>query len=186
MAANIIKQLFIALFLLLWTFPFVKSYYFSSGLRWQYIFIFSLVTAYFFTPFCRLVALRLHVLDKPDWRKVHDLPTPLLGGLGIYVAFTLSLLLNGVFLPGMKILLLGSTLIFIMGLWDDIRPLPALLKFIFQILIALLVIIWGDIQLTFFYHASWASFNFLEKMFSARSTGAVAGTSLFCCVAVSG
>lgn len=158
MVANIIKQLFIALFLLLWTFPYVKSYYFSSGLRWQYIFIFSLVTAYFFTPFCRLVALRLHVLDKPDWRKVHDLPTPLLGGLGIYVAFTLSLLLNGVFLPGMKILLLGSTLIFIMGLWDDIRPLPALLKFIIQILIALLVIIWGDIQLTFFYHASWAPF----------------------------
>jgi UDP-GlcNAc:undecaprenyl-phosphate GlcNAc-1-phosphate transferase len=157
-ATNIIKQLFIALFLLLWTFPFVKSYYFSSGLRWQYIFIFSLVTAYFFTPFCRLVALRLHVLDKPDWRKVHDLPTPLLGGLGIYVAFTLSLLLNGVFLPGMKILLLGSTLIFIMGLWDDIRPLPALLKFIIQILIALLVIIWGDVQLTFFYHASWAPF----------------------------
>jgi len=157
-AANIIKQLIIALFLLLWTFPFVKSYYFSSGLRWQYIFVFSLVTAYFFTPFCRLVALRLHALDKPDWRKVHDLPTPLLGGLGIYVAFTLSLLLNGVFLPGMKILLLGSTLIFIMGLWDDIRPLPALLKFIIQIFIALLVIIWGDIQLTFFYHASWAPF----------------------------
>jgi UDP-GlcNAc:undecaprenyl-phosphate GlcNAc-1-phosphate transferase len=158
MAANIIKQLFIGLFLLLWASPFVKSYYFSSGLRWQYIFIFSLVTAYFVTPFCRLVALRLRVLDKPDWRKVHDLPTPLLGGLGIYVAFTLSLLLNGVFLPGMKILLLGSTLIFIMGLWDDIRPLPALLKFLFQTLIALLVIIWGDIQLTFFYRASWAPF----------------------------
>jgi UDP-GlcNAc:undecaprenyl-phosphate GlcNAc-1-phosphate transferase len=157
-AVNIIKQLFIGLFLLLWASPFVKSYYFSSGLRWQYIFIFSLVTAYFVTPFCRLVALRLRVLDRPDWRKVHDLPTPLLGGLGIYVAFTLSLLLNGVYLPGMKILLLGSTLIFIMGLWDDIRPLPALLKFFFQILIALLVIIWGDIQLTFFYHASWAPF----------------------------
>lgn len=158
MAVNIIKQLFIGLFLLLWAFPFVKSYYFSSGLRWQYIFIFSLVTAYFVTPFCRLVALRLRVLDRPDWRKVHDLPTPLLGGVGIYVAFTLSLLLNGVFLPGMKILLLGSTLIFVMGLWDDIRPLPALLKFIIQILIALLVIIWGDIQLTFFYRASWAPF----------------------------
>jgi UDP-GlcNAc:undecaprenyl-phosphate GlcNAc-1-phosphate transferase len=157
-AVNIIKQLFIGLFLLLWASPFVKSYYFSSGLRWQYIFIFSLVTAYFVTPFCRLVALRLRVLDRPDWRKVHDLPTPLLGGLGIYVAFTLSLLLNGVYLPGMKILLLGSTLIFIMGLWDDIRPLPALLKFFFQILIALLVIIWGDIQLTFFYRASWAPF----------------------------
>jgi UDP-GlcNAc:undecaprenyl-phosphate GlcNAc-1-phosphate transferase len=155
-AANIIKQLFIALFLLVWTLPFVQSYYFSLGLRWQYILVFSLVTAYFFTPFCRLLALKLRVLDRPNWRKVHDLPTPLLGGLGIYLAFTLSLLLNGVFLPGMKVLLLGSTLIFAMGLWDDIRHLPALLKFIIQILIALLVIIWGDIQLTFFYRASWA------------------------------
>jgi UDP-GlcNAc:undecaprenyl-phosphate GlcNAc-1-phosphate transferase len=58
----------------------------------------------------------------------------------------------------MKILLLGATLIFAMGLWDDIRPLPALLKFILQILISLLVIIWGDIQFTFFYHEFWAPF----------------------------
>jgi len=56
----------------------------------------------------------------------------------------------------MKILLLGATLIFIMGLWDDIRPLPALLKFTLQILISLLVIIWGDLQITFFYQAAWA------------------------------
>ena len=108
------------------------------------------------TPICRWLALRLKVLDTPDWRKIHDQPTPLLGGMAIYIAFTSSLLLNWVFLPGMKILLLGATLIFIMGLWDDIRPLPALLKFIFQILISLLVIIVGDLQITFFYHSAWA------------------------------
>jgi UDP-GlcNAc:undecaprenyl-phosphate GlcNAc-1-phosphate transferase len=72
------------------------------------------------------------------------------------LAFSIALILNGVFYPGMKVLLLGATLIFMMGLWDDIRPLPALLKFIFQISITLLVIIWGDIQLTLFYGASWA------------------------------
>jgi len=132
--------------------------YFSSGLRWQYIFTLAFFAGCLVTPLCRWAAVKLNILDKPDWRKIHEDPTPLLGGLGIYLAFTASLLLNGVFLPGMKILLLGASLIFIMGLWDDIRPLPALLKFVFQILISLMVIIWGDIHFTFFYKTSWAHF----------------------------
>jgi UDP-GlcNAc:undecaprenyl-phosphate GlcNAc-1-phosphate transferase len=56
----------------------------------------------------------------------------------------------------MKILLSGATLIFIMGLWDDIRPLSALFKLTVQVFISLVVIIWGDIQLTLFYDESWA------------------------------
>ena len=158
MKIKIIWQTVIGLFLLFLACPLVKSFYFSSGLRWQYIFIFSFLTAYFMTPFCRLIALKFNILDKPDWRKIHDKPTPLLGGLSVYLAFSASILLNGLFLPGMKIVLIGATLIFIMGIWDDIRPIPALLKFILQILISLVVIILGDIQITFFYHASWAPF----------------------------
>ena len=138
------------------TCPLVKSFYFGSGLRWQFILLFSLLAAHLFTPLCRLLALRLDILDRPDWRKIHDAPTPLMGGLAVYLAFSLSLLLNGVFLPGMKALLLGSTLIFAMGLSDDVRPLPPIWKFILQILITLFVIIAGDISLTFFSHSSWA------------------------------
>ncbi|MBW2609809.1 MAG: undecaprenyl/decaprenyl-phosphate alpha-N-acetylglucosaminyl 1-phosphate transferase [Deltaproteobacteria bacterium] len=156
MAAKIIWQTVIGIFLLLLSYPSVKQIYFNLGLRWLYILIFSFVAAYFFTPFCRLTAHRFNILDKPDWRKIHDHVTPLLGGLAVYLAFSLSLLLNNIYLPGMKILLLGATLTFIIGLWDDIRPLPALLKFILQVIISLLVIILGDIQLTFFYRASWA------------------------------
>ncbi len=156
MRLKIIWQVVIAFFLLFLSFPWVRKFYFDSGLRWQYIFIFSFLAAYFFTPLCRLAALKLNILDKPDWRKIHYQPTPLLGGLAVYLAFCTSLLLNGVFLPGMKVLLLGASMIFVMGLWDDIRPLPAFLKFILQIAIALLVVLWGDIQLTFFYHEFWA------------------------------
>ena len=56
----------------------------------------------------------------------------------------------------MKILLFGATLIFLMGLWDDIRPLSASLKLVLQILISLLVIVWGEISVTLFYGESWA------------------------------
>jgi UDP-GlcNAc:undecaprenyl-phosphate GlcNAc-1-phosphate transferase len=153
---KILWNTFLGLLIVLLTIPRVKSLYFNAGLRWQYILIFSFVTCYFITPFCRLLALKAQVLDRPDWRKIHHQPTPLFGGVAIYVAFTAALLLNGVFLPGMKVLLLGATLIFAVGLIDDIRPLPALLKLILQILISLLVILWGDVELTFFYRASWA------------------------------
>jgi UDP-GlcNAc:undecaprenyl-phosphate GlcNAc-1-phosphate transferase len=110
------------------------------------------------TPLCRALALKLKILDRPDWRKIHDQPTPLLGGVAIYVAFSVALLLNNVFLPGMKSLLLGATLIFVMGLIDDVKPLPAVLKFVLQVGISLVVIVMGDINLTFFYHSTWAPF----------------------------
>ena len=156
MALKIILHTLIGLFLIFLVTPPVKGFYFNAGLRWQYILVFSIVAAYFVTPFCRMLALRLNVLDKPDWRKIHDRPTPLFGGLAVYLAFSAAILINNVYYPGMKVLLFGASLIFAMGLVDDIKPLPALLKFILQILITLMVIFLGDIQLTFFYRASWS------------------------------
>ena len=99
-----------------------------------------------------MAAVRLKIVDKPDWRKMHSNDTPLLGGLAVYLAFLLSLLLNSVFLPGMKTILLGGSLILLMGLMDDIRPIPSSIKFMVQIIISLIVILLGDIRFTFFYH----------------------------------
>jgi UDP-GlcNAc:undecaprenyl-phosphate GlcNAc-1-phosphate transferase len=155
---NLFWQTFLALSLVALILPSVRSFFFNLGLRWQYIFLFSFLAACFLTPLCRALALKLKILDRPDWRKIHDEPTPLLGGVAIYVAFSVALLLNNVFLPGMKTLLLGATLIFVMGLIDDVKPIPALLKFMIQVAISLVVIVIGDINLTFFYHSTWAPF----------------------------
>lgn len=146
---------FLALFLLFLVQPGIRKIYFEVGLRWQYIFVLSFAWAYCLTPLFRYLALRWKVLDRPNFRKVHDLPTPLLGGAAVYVAFTLSILLNGIFLPGMKILLLGGSLIFFMGLADDVHPLPALIKFAVQVAVTLFVVLVGRIQLTFFFGTSW-------------------------------
>jgi UDP-GlcNAc:undecaprenyl-phosphate GlcNAc-1-phosphate transferase len=155
---KILKHLLLGGVLVFLALPAVRSVYFNVGSRWHYILLFSFVSALFITPFCRSLALKLGVLDRPDWRKIHGQPTPLMGGVAVYLAFCGSLIFNGIFLPGMEALLGGATLIFIMGLIDDVRPLPALLKFMLQILISLLVIFWGDIHLTFFYERSWAPF----------------------------
>jgi UDP-GlcNAc:undecaprenyl-phosphate/decaprenyl-phosphate GlcNAc-1-phosphate transferase len=153
---RILWQTFFALSLAALVLPSTRALFFNAGLRWQYIFLFSFLAACFLTPLCRALALRLKVLDQPDWRKIHDQPTPLLGGVAVFVAFSAALYLNNVFLPGMKSLLLGATLIFTMGLLDDVKPIPPLLKFALQVGIALVVIVMGDIHLTFFYHSAWA------------------------------
>ena len=44
------------------------------------------------TPLTRQLARRLGVVDKPSSRKVHQVPTPLMGGLAIYGAFMIALL----------------------------------------------------------------------------------------------
>jgi UDP-GlcNAc:undecaprenyl-phosphate GlcNAc-1-phosphate transferase len=148
-------QTFLGLFLIFLIQPRVRVLYFEVGLRWQYILILSFVSAYFMAPLFRFLALKWNILDHPNSRKLHDQPTPLLGGAAVYVAFTASILLNGIFLPGMKVLLLGGSFIFFMGLIDDIFPLPALLKFILQVAVAVFVILVSPIQLTFFFGAMW-------------------------------
>ncbi len=153
---RIFWQTLLALLLAALLHPATRSLFFNSGLRWHFILLFSVLAACFLTPLCRVLALKLKILDRPDWRKIHDQPTPLLGGVAVFIAFSVALFLNNVFLPGMKSLLLGTTLIFLMGLIDDVKPIPALLKFILQVGISLLVIFMGDIHLTFFYHSTWA------------------------------
>ena len=156
MKTKILWHTFIGICLFFFLCPWIRKPYFDIGWRWQYLLFLSFLVTYFLTPFCRRLALRFNILDNPDWRKIHDRPTPLFGGLAVYLGFSVSLLVNDVFLPDMKILLFGATLIFLMGLWDDIRPLSASLKLVLQILISLLVIVWGEISVTLFYGESWA------------------------------
>lgn len=158
MAGKILWQLLIGLILFFLALPPFRKLFFESGIRWQYILFFSFLLSYFLTPFFRIIAQRLDITDKPNWRKVHEKATPLLGGLAVYAAFTTSLLFNNIFLDSMKALLTGSSLILLMGLFDDIRPIHAFIKLIIQIIISLFVIFYGDIQLTFFYNLPWAGY----------------------------
>ena len=158
MAARKLWQILVGIILFILILPSTKFYFFQSGVRWLYILSFSFIASYFITPFIRTIALKLNILDDPNWRKMHDISTPLLGGIAVYFAFTSSLMINDIFLSGMKPLLIGSSLILIMGLVDDITPIPALLKLIIQVIITLFIIFYGGIQLTFFYNTPWAPY----------------------------
>jgi UDP-GlcNAc:undecaprenyl-phosphate GlcNAc-1-phosphate transferase len=66
------------------------------NLVYLYLFCFALALASLFVPLARRLAFRLNMIDHPDpsGRKAHAQPRPLLGGLAIYFAFTLALLVQ--------------------------------------------------------------------------------------------
>ncbi|MBQ9365010.1 MAG: undecaprenyl/decaprenyl-phosphate alpha-N-acetylglucosaminyl 1-phosphate transferase [Schwartzia sp.] len=106
-------------------------------------FIAAFVAAFILTPLVIKLAFRTGALDKPDARKVHKTPIPRIGGLGIYIAFMCAM---GAYLSiadipedaeqGMVGLLVGGSLIALLGLIDDYEDLPAKIKLLGQIVCA--------------------------------------------------
>ena len=97
------------------------------------------------TPVVRSLAVRVGAVDVPrDGRRMHDHPIPRMGGLAIFFGFLLSVLL---FLPltgQLRSMLLGSVIIVILGIFDDIYALPAKPKFCVQIAAALVAVLGGN------------------------------------------
>lgn len=96
------------------------------------------------TPLVKRLAKKVGAMDIPkDQRRMHHKPIPRMGGLSIFLAFLISFLIFGEMDRGLRGILLGATVIVILGITDDIKTLRALPKFGIQILAAVLVVIHG-------------------------------------------
>ena len=116
-------------------------------------FLLALVVALIATPLVIELAAKTGAMDAPDARKVHKGPMPRIGGLAIYVGFmaAMAFMLDFAQLPaeiarGMVGLLLGATIIVIIGLIDDYKNLPAKVKLLGQILAAC-VVVYFDVRI---------------------------------------
>ena len=101
----------------------------------------ALVLSFFMTPPVKEFAERIGAMDVPrDDRRVHDHPIPRMGGLAIVVGFILAVLFC--VQPDEKIygILIGSLIIAFMGGLDDIVTLTPWIKFLGQILAAVVVV----------------------------------------------
>ncbi len=92
-----------------------------------------------FTPVSRRIAMRLGIVDKPNQRKIHQDHKPLMGGLAIYGALVLSLLL---FSPPQHLrelgaILAGASFLAIVGLLDDRYNLGIRIRLVAMIAAAL-------------------------------------------------
>ena len=101
----------------------------------------ALVVSFLASPLVKNFAYKVGAIDVPkDARRMHKTPTPRLGGLAIFLGFMVSVIL---FVPirgdrEMQSILLGAVIIVVLGVVDDIMALPAMLKFVVQIVAALI------------------------------------------------
>jgi UDP-GlcNAc:undecaprenyl-phosphate GlcNAc-1-phosphate transferase len=108
--------------------PAVRGWFAAAGLDWAYLAALAWAMAFFGVPAVRRVAFALGVLDTPSARKVHHMPTPLLGGAAVYAAFAATVLFNFNFSRGLKGVAVGATIVVLLGLLDDAWDLPAIVK----------------------------------------------------------
>lgn len=106
-------------------------------------FIFSTL----FIPIVKKIANFIGAMDIPNARKVHTKPIPRLGGLGIYAGFLLGYMLFGLHSIQMNAILIGSFIIIITGIFDDIKPIPSKYKLLGQIAGASIIPLYGGILL---------------------------------------
>src|SRR5215213_148357 len=105
----------------------------------------AMVTSMAGTFLARSAALRFHWLDQPGHHKSHANPIPLLGGIAMYIAFLASLLLSNsrAILQEGTAVLIGATLLLVVGAIDDRRGLSPRTKLLAQAGAAVLLVIGG-------------------------------------------
>src|SRR3989344_5007478 len=115
-------------------------------------FFISFITALLLTPAVRIAALRFGAIDSPGPRKIHQKPTPLLGGLAMYLAVSFSavLFLNLGYLTTGTItatqigsIILGGGFLMLGGYLDDRYNLKPLQQFLFPAIAIILVVLSG-------------------------------------------
>lgn len=112
------------------------------------IILVTLITSLILVPIVKKVAIHVNAMDEPNPRKIHKVPMPRLGGLAIYLAFLLGYILYGEISTQMISILIGSFLLIIVGMIDDINSVPAKYKLIVQIIAASIVVLYGNLSFT--------------------------------------
>lgn len=151
----------------------------------------ALFLAVAIVPLARRTAYHLGMIDQPAARKQHTIPTPLLGGAAIYLAFVISLILLGdrFYVSQVTGIFLGASLVSLLGFWDDRRALGPLVKLAGQFGAAVILVLtdvrvnampweWLNIAITLFWVVGITNaINFLDNMdgLSAGVAGIAAG-----------
>ncbi|MBS1753780.1 MAG: undecaprenyl/decaprenyl-phosphate alpha-N-acetylglucosaminyl 1-phosphate transferase [Ferruginibacter sp.] len=110
----------------------------------------AFLITFFAIPVIIQVAKDKKLFDEPDERKVHKNVIPTLGGLGIFAGFIIATLMgvpSGI-TSELQYFAAAATVIFFLGIKDDILILSASKKFIGQLIAAGIIIKFGGVQIS--------------------------------------
>lgn len=113
--------------------------------------IVTFFTSVFMMPIMKWLANHIGAIDVPrddeNHRHIHKKATPKLGGLGIFLSFLIGYMLFGVPSVKMNSILIGSFIIVLTGIVDDVKSLKASQKLVGQLFAACVLVFYGGILL---------------------------------------
>lgn len=112
----------------------------------------AIILAVILTPAVKRFAFFVGAVDKPNQRKVHTRLMPRLGGLAIFLAFVGAFFIIAPMMVDLNwkvasALLMGGSLIVLVGAFDDKFDLSPKTKLAVELVAALIIVFYGDIQI---------------------------------------
>ncbi|CAM5191264.1 UDP-GlcNAc:undecaprenyl-phosphate GlcNAc-1-phosphate transferase OS=Ureibacillus acetophenoni OX=614649 GN=SAMN05877842_101160 PE=4 SV=1 [Ureibacillus acetophenoni] len=107
----------------------------------------AFIASILLTPLVKRLAFKIGAVDAPNHRKVHSRIMPRLGGLAIYLSFVIGLLILRPESEYTIAIVLAATIIIITGILDDMYEISAKAKMLGQLVAALIIVFYGDIQI---------------------------------------
>ena len=126
------------------------------------VFAIALAGTWLLTPALTEFCHWRKILDWPGARKLHQTPTPRLGGLVLFISAISAWFLAYIIWPTLwqesrsliLWLALGASIIFALGLWDDLKPLRFRYKIMLQILTGI-ILIWAGLRVNLLFIPFW-------------------------------
>ena len=108
----------------------------------------ALVLSMVVIPIMVRLAPRLGMLDQPDPRKVHAVPIPRVGGVGIFVGAMVPVVLLLPMDQTLVAFVFGALVLFGFGVMDDCKELGHYVKFIGQFIAVIAVVYYGNVYVS--------------------------------------
>jgi len=124
-----------------------------------------------FTSLVRHWAHQLGIVAVPRRDRWHSRPTALMGGIAIYLAFVIGCFLFAPDLSRAYPILIAATLLFGVGIVDDIRQLKPYVKLVMQV-VAASIVVFGGLRLPGMIWTSWGA-DFLTIFWLVAITNAI-------------
>ncbi len=122
-------------------------------IKYIVVFIISLVAAWLLVPLVKRMAPSLGLVDEPSERRIHKTPIPRCGGIAVFIATHLALLVvffgpwkglhGSIQVQDWGFLLAGSLLLLLIGLFDDRFEVRSWFKLLGQLGVAVLMFFGG-------------------------------------------
>ena len=107
-------------------------------------------------PYVLAFARKHNIVDNPSARKLQRVPVPVMGGTAVFLGIVVAVIIGYCIVPDERIVkIVGLLLVmFLVGVWDDIKDVSAALRFLIELLVVWLMILTLGVEINDF-HGLW-------------------------------